>query len=67
MSYPVVCDSKTIRFPETATSRCSPGIAICASRLVAGSSLLGHFERTYYPLPGIADPMGLIQFVFSAT
>ena len=28
--------------------------------------MLGQFERTYYPLPGIEDPLGLFKFVFHA-
>jgi len=41
-------------------------LALCASRLVAGTTLLGQFERTYYPLPGIEDPLGLFKFVLHA-
>ncbi len=41
-------------------------LALSASRLVAGATLLAQFERTYYPLPGINDIPGLLTFVLHA-
>jgi len=41
-------------------------LSLSASRLVSGAALLGQFERTYYPLPGIGDPLGLFKFVLHA-
>jgi hypothetical protein len=41
-------------------------LALCASKLVAASAMLGRFERTYYPLPGIDDPVGILNFAFRA-
>jgi hypothetical protein len=42
------------------------GLALSASKLVALSSLLDQFPRTYYPLPGVNDVRTLISLVFNA-
>jgi hypothetical protein len=39
-------------------------LALSASKLVAASAMLGRFERSYYPLPGIDEPVGILNFVF---
>lgn len=41
-------------------------LALCASKLVASLTLMGNFARTYYSLPGISDPAGLVHFAFHA-
>ncbi len=48
------------------TGAATIALALSASRLIAGTALLSQFERTYYPLPGIADPLGLLKFVVHA-
>ncbi len=40
------------------------GLALSASKLIAMSSLMAQFPRTYYPLPGIAKFSTLIATVF---
>lgn len=41
-------------------------LSLCAAKLVAGITLVGNFPRTYYPLPGIGEWPGLLEFVLHA-
>lgn len=43
-------------------------IALCisASKLAASLALMSHFPRDYYPLPGISNLGGLLEFIFQA-
>jgi hypothetical protein len=42
------------------------GIAIALSKLVAFTSLMSQFPRTYYPLPGVGGWASLLKSIFTA-
>lgn len=41
-------------------------VGLCASKLSANISLMSHFSRDYYPLPGVSETPALIKYIYTA-